>query len=86
MLNFIFNLFLALWCVCKNNPLIKSIKLTRCNQITNEGVRASLHMLKGIESLDIEGIKDSGTGFFMDDKEPNLNIKRTSIIIKHLKR
>jgi hypothetical protein len=75
-----------LWSLCKNNPYIKTLKLTYCNQISNSGVRDSLHMLIKLECLDIEGIKNGGTGFFVDDSQQNLNVKKSSINLKAMKR
>ena len=53
-----------LWNLCKNNPCIKQLKLTRCIQLTNDGVQAALHLLCSIEYLDIEGIKEGGCSFY----------------------
>ena len=77
--------FEDLWLLCKNNPHLASLKLTYCVQLTNNGVRAALNMLNRLESLDIEGIKNSGTGFFLDNSSPNTELF-SSINFKSLKR
>ena len=70
-----------IWTLCKNNPYIKKLKLTHCTQITNEGVRAALHMLNEVELLDLEGIKKGDCSFFSEYF--NLNMT-SSINLKHL--
>ena len=76
-----FYYILDIWHLCKNNPSIKSLKLTYCTQITNAGVRSALHMLNKLEVLDLEGIRDGGTSFFMDasklsfEMSPSINFK-----------
>lgn len=54
------------WSLCKNNSSIKQLKLTHCQLLTNNGVRAALHMLNQLELLDIEGINDGGCSFFTE--------------------
>lgn len=55
-----------IWCLCKNNSSIKQLKLTHCQLLTNNGVRAALHMLNQLEFLDIEGINEGGCSFFIE--------------------
>jgi hypothetical protein len=43
-------------------------------------------MLVRLECLDIEGIKNGGTGFFVDDTQQSLNVKKSSINLKAMKR
>ncbi len=71
--------------MCKNNPCIKSLKLNHCCQITSEGVRNALHMLNKLEILDIEGIKDSGSSFFVDENQTLLDLN-SSIKFKFMKK
>ncbi len=80
-----FFIVLDIWNLCKNNPNIRTLKLTYCTQLTNNGVRAALHMLNKLEYLDLEGIKDEGTGFFVDQLmfAPNTSL---SINFKLLKK
>jgi len=63
--------------------MIKSLKLAYCKQITNVGVRAALHMLNKLESLDLEGIGSTGTSFFADTTEVT---STSSINFKKLKK
>ena len=60
------------WLLCKNNPFIKHLNLSHCKLLTNEGIRAALHMLESIESLDLEGIKEGGCSFFTDYSDLNM--------------
>ena len=74
-----------IWSACKNNPNLKSLKLTNCTQLTNNGVRAALHMLKRLENLDVEVIKNDGTGFFVD-QITTLMMTSASINFRNMKK
>lgn len=70
-----------IWSLCKNTPMIKTLKLAHCKKVTNEGVRAALHMLNKLECLDIQGISCNGIEFFTD----SLNAVNTSSSINFKK-
>lgn len=53
--------------------------------LTSDGVRLALHMLNKLECLDIESIKDGGTGFFIEPISQNV-VPFSSINFKSLKK